>query len=222
MAVSRIISDKLRFMLEEVRQVYGEYKSVHGRMTETILKTYNQCLSEGLTPFEAKDLILAVTDPSLHRNIRRILPDECKDQYMQQLAAKRKALPIGKDGLLKKLTSESSSLPHPVDSPSESDIFIKELRAGLDNRELSLKVYHESHILDSKGKIIEEKDKTIQELKKRIELNNNFGGEWLILPFEPAEYICKIFCRNTIDQIESKFSLAHDGYRIIKVEDLSS
>lgn len=218
MSMPRGISDKLKFMLEEVRQVYQEYKSVYGRIRETVLKTYNQCLSEGLSPFEAKELIFTFADKSLHRNIYRILPDECKDKRMQELASRRKALPIGNDGLQDKLALKSMSSSQSLDNDSNSDIFMRDLRAELDNRNLSERACHMSKLLG----MVDEKDKIIQELKKRIELTNNYGADWLMLSPDHSRYIYEIVSRNVKEGLTSEFSLAHDGYRITQVEDLSS
>jgi len=75
----REISSKLRMILEEVNQVFGNARSV-------ILKAYNQALSEGFTPSEAKELLFTTVKNLSRRTVYLYLPDEAKDKKMQSVA----------------------------------------------------------------------------------------------------------------------------------------
>jgi hypothetical protein len=75
----REISSKLRMILEEVNQVFGNARTV-------ILKAYNQALSEGFTPSEAKELLFTTVKNLSRRTVYLYLPDEAKDKKMQSVA----------------------------------------------------------------------------------------------------------------------------------------
>lgn len=209
--MSRPISNKLRFMLEEINQAFGHAE-------EVVVAAYNQAIQEGFSPSEAKDLIFENVKSISKRTIYYYLPDQCKDKHMQEVALHKRPLQI--------CTADdrvgSTSLSHKVSAlSSDTDVFMKDLKAELDSRELTAEVYRESKILDTKDKIIGEKEKLIKELRKKNELISNYDGDWLILPSEHSEYIYKIHSQNIKNGITSQFSLAHDGIRITRVEDLS-
>jgi len=76
---NREISSNLRMILEEVNQVFGDARKV-------ILKAYNQALSEGFAPSEAKELLFTTVKNLSRRTVYLYLPDEAKDKKMQSVA----------------------------------------------------------------------------------------------------------------------------------------
>ena len=73
------ISPKLRMILEEVNQVFGNSRKV-------ILKAFNKALSEGFTPNEAKELLFTAVKNLSRRTVYLYLPDEAKDKKMHSVA----------------------------------------------------------------------------------------------------------------------------------------
>jgi len=71
-------------MLEEVNQTFGHTK-------EIITAAYTQALAEGISPTEAKHLILSSVKSISPRTIYYYLPNESKDKKMQQLRLKHRA-----------------------------------------------------------------------------------------------------------------------------------
>jgi hypothetical protein len=98
--ISRLsLWNKLKMMLEEVRQVFRS-----GR--KAVLKAYNQALSERFSPAEARDLLLATVRNVSRRTIYLYLPDESKDKKMQALAKMPRLLQNCSDNRTKKVNTQ--------------------------------------------------------------------------------------------------------------------
>lgn len=72
-------SSKLKLMLEAANTAFGHAK-------EAILSAYHQALSEGFSPFQAKQLLFSNIKTVGQRTIYLYLPDEAKDKEKQRNA----------------------------------------------------------------------------------------------------------------------------------------
>jgi hypothetical protein len=128
-------SIKLRMMLEEVNQAFGYAK-------KAVMAAYNQALSEGYSPQEAKQLILSLVHHISPRTIYLYLPDESKDKKMQALALKKRtSLQSCND---KKQNNNSDLLDSDGGrhiKESKTDRFMENLRKELDTRKITKAMY---------------------------------------------------------------------------------
>lgn len=213
------MSQKLRLMLEEVNQAFGHAK-------EVVQAAYNQARSEGFSPEDARKLLLKNTKTFRQRTIYLYLPDECKNKHMQNIAMNRKSLQNCSDNSHSKqmseclvVTDQTRCLPD-RNKNDKSDAFIQELRNTLSKREVTPEIFKESRLLDEKDKIIEEKERTITELKKLNDLTENTGFQWILLSNELSlmihEKVGKSSKRGTI----TKFALKHDSHNVLEIVEL--
>ncbi|MFI5405908.1 MAG: hypothetical protein ACHQ1D_05275 [Nitrososphaerales archaeon] len=213
------VSQKLRLMLEEVNQAFGHAK-------EAVLAAYNQALSEGFSPEEARKLLLKSTKTVKQRTIYLYLPDECKNKHMQNIAIKRKSLQNCSDNLHRKqisdclvVTDQTRCLPE-RNKDDKSDIYIQEIRNTLSKREITEEIFEESRLLDEKDKIIKEKERTITELKKLNDLKENNDFQWILLPDRLSFIIHEKVGRSSKRGGSTKFGLKHDGHYVLEIVEL--
>lgn len=90
----RPISLKLRSMLQQADRAYGNGK-------KKVMAAYEQALSEGFTPYEAKELLLSKIKSLSRRTVYSYLPDSAKNKKMQRLRRKKSPLQICNDAFEK-------------------------------------------------------------------------------------------------------------------------
>jgi hypothetical protein len=86
----RPISRRLQSMLQQADRAYGNGK-------KKVMAAYKQALSEGFTPYEAKELVLSKVKSLSRRTVYSYLPDSAKNKKMQQLRRKKSPLQICND-----------------------------------------------------------------------------------------------------------------------------
>jgi hypothetical protein len=171
-------------ILEEVNQVFGDARKV-------ILKAYNQALSEGFTPSEAKELLFTTVKNLSRRTVYLYLPDEAKDKKMQSVA--RGSLQDGHSIASSNGHSIASSNGHSIAS-SNGDNYKRETLRPLTD-ELG-----QAEIL--------------------IPISNSPGAaSQVLLNNEFAISIQKPVSSNVSEGLLSKFVLTHKGHDIISVND---
>jgi len=200
-------SIKLQNMLEEVNQTFGHAK-------EVIMAAYTQALVEGFNPTEAKNLLLSSVKTLSPRTIYYYLPNESKDNKMQQLALKKKSLQNCND----KKTSNNKDL---LDSnhtgyikKSNVDSFMEYLTKELDSRKVTKEMYLLPASLENN-----KSDDTLQSISQE---NNEHGKKSaILLPEKFADYISDKTQTNRTIGKPSRFRLEHDGNRVTAVRDFS-